>query len=197
MLLGTQMLAKGHHFPGITLVVVVDADAFLFSTDFRAPERMAQMIMQVAGRAGRAEKPGMVVLQTRHAGHPLLKKLIETGYDAVAADILDERRALRLPPFSHMALCRAEASDEQAPVDLLNGIRDHLAHAADAGLQILGPAPAPMLRQSGRYRYQLALSSLERRSLHAAIQRIESFSEANPAARKVRWSLDIDPIDCY
>jgi primosomal protein N' (replication factor Y) len=197
ILLGTQMLAKGHHFPGITLVVVVDADAFLFSTDFRAPERMAQMIMQVAGRAGRAEKPGMVVLQTRHPGHPLLNKLIENGYDAVAADILDERRALRLPPFSHMALCRAEASDEQAPVALLNRIREHLTPTADAALQILGPAPAPMLRQSGRYRYQLALTSLDRRTLHAAIQRIESFTEANPAARKVRWSLDIDPIDCY
>lgn len=197
ILVGTQMLAKGHHFPGITLVVVVDADAFLFSTDFRAPERMAQMILQVAGRAGRAEKPGMVVLQTRHADHPLLRKLIEAGYDAVAADILNERRDLRLPPFSHMALCRAEASDEQAPVAFLSGLKDRLAQAAEPCVQILGPAPAPMLRQSGRYRYQLALTGPDRRSLHAAIQQIESFSEANPTARKVRWSLDVDPIDCY
>ncbi|MBF3246615.1 primosomal protein N', partial [Pseudomonas aeruginosa] len=109
ILVGTQMLAKGHHFPRVTLVAILDADGGLFSADFRASERMAQQIVQVAGRAGRAEEPGRVLIQTHLADHPLLVQLTEDGYFAFAEQALSERRAAGLPPFAHLALLRAEA----------------------------------------------------------------------------------------
>lgn len=197
ILLGTQMLAKGHHFPRVTLVAMIDVDALLFSTDFRASERMSQLILQVAGRAGRAERPGTVVLQTRHPDHPLLKMLIAEGYGAFADEALQERGLARLPPLSHMALWRAESARDDAPVEFLRQVREHALTIGGQSINLLGPAPAPMLRLAGRYRYQLALISPDRRLLHALIDQLESHVAAMRLARRVRWSLDIDPIDCH
>jgi primosomal protein N' (replication factor Y) len=123
ILLGTQMLAKGHHFPGVTLAAILDADQGLFSTDFRASERMAQLIIQVAGRAGRVERPGEVMIQTHHPDHPLLRQLVESGYPAFARAALEERREAQLPPYASMALLRAEATSAEHPRAFLEAAR--------------------------------------------------------------------------
>lgn len=196
ILLGTQMIAKGHHFPNVMLVGILDVDAMLFATDFRAAERAAQLIVQVAGRAGRATRPGTVVLQTRHPDHPLLRTLIERGYPGFAAAALAERRAALLPPGSHLAIVRADATDERVPRELLEALGEELTAWNAPGLLVLGPAPAPMLRQARRFRYQLALQSTDRRALHAAADWVAERIAALDR-RRVRCSLDIDPIDCF
>src|SRR5690606_24122326 len=116
LLVGTQMLAKGHDLPNLTLVAIADIDEGLFSADFRAPERLAQLLVQVAGRAGRARRPGEVWLQTHHPPHPLLQTLLQGGYPAFAGAALQEREAAGSPPFAFLALLRAEAN-ERAPVE--------------------------------------------------------------------------------
>jgi primosomal protein N' (replication factor Y) len=197
ILLGTQMIAKGHHFPRVTLVGIVDVDAMLFATDFRAGERTSQLIVQVAGRAGRADKAGTVVLQTRHPHHPLLRTLIEQGYPGFAAAALAERRLAALPPMTHMAVWRAEALDQETPLRFLTDLGTIAGEPAFEQVVLLGPAPAPMLRQGGRYRYQLALQSTERKPLHALIHELEQRIPRLSLAKRVRWSVDVDPIDCY
>jgi len=194
ILIGTQMLAKGHHFPDVTLVGVVDADQGLFGADFRASERMAQLLLQVAGRAGRAEKPGVVVLQTHYPQHPLLQTLVGGGYPAFAAAALAERQAAQLPPFTCQALLRADALEPESPWAFLT-------QAFEAGkdlsrdVELLGPAPAPMERREGRYRAQLLAQSTRRPPLQAFLDRwVERLTELK-TARKVRWSLDVDPQD--
>ncbi|HKT31369.1 MAG TPA: primosomal protein N', partial [Gammaproteobacteria bacterium] len=157
ILVGTQMLAKGHDFPRVTLVGIVDADQGLFGVDFRASERMAQLIMQVAGRAGRAVRRGEVLIQTHHPEHPLLTHLVREGYASFAQALLAERRAAGLPPYAAMALLRAEAVARAAPLAFLDAARRKLAPACGRQVQLLGPAPAPMERRAGRYRAQLLL----------------------------------------
>ncbi|MFC3607747.1 primosomal protein N' [Stutzerimonas tarimensis] len=201
VLLGTQMLAKGHHFPRVTLVAILDADGGLFSGDFRASERMAQLIVQVAGRAGRAEEPGRVIIQTHLADHPLLVQLTEQGYFAFAEQALAERRAAGLPPFSHLALLRAEAHRPGQAEEFLElacqAAEKLIDENAAGGVELLGPVPSPMERRAGRYRAQLLFQSQARTPLHrllgAWLPRIEQL----PGARSVRWSLDIDPSDLY
>jgi primosomal protein N' (replication factor Y) len=197
ILIGTQMLAKGHHLPNVTLVGILDADAMLFATDFRASERTAQLIVQVAGRAGRGDQPGSVMLQTRHPGHPLLRTLIDDGYPAFAEAALSERRSAGLPPFGHLAVWRADAVDETAPLRFLTEVRDLAERLKGDRIQILGPAPAPMLRQAGRHRYQLLLQGARRAGLHALLEALQPRVADLARSRAVRWSLDIDPIDCY
>ncbi len=166
ILVGTQMLAKGHHFPRVTLVAILDADGGLFSTDFRAPERMAQLIVQVAGRAGRAETPGTVLIQTHLAEHPLLVQLTEQGYFAFAEQALSERRAAGLPPFSHLALLRAEAHQPGQAEAFLDDVCSLAEQWLDqlqlSGIELLGPVPAPMERRAGRFRAQLLLQASAR-----------------------------------
>ncbi len=170
LLLGTQMLAKGHDFPGVTLVGILDLDQSLYASDFRAPERIAQLIVQVAGRAGRAERPGRVVLQTRHPEHPLLQSLLRDGYAGFAATALHERREAELPPFAHLALLRAEAPGETEPLAFLRearllaeGLIDTSAGSGSAPrIHLLGPVPAPMERRAGRYRAQFLVQCGER-----------------------------------
>jgi primosomal protein N' (replication factor Y) (superfamily II helicase) len=197
ILLGTQMLAKGHHFPNVTLVGILDVDAGLFSTDFRAGERTAQLIVQVAGRAGREARPGTVVLQTRHPEHPLLQRLISEGYGGFAGVALTERRLAGLPPFAHQVLWRTSALEKQASAELLARLADHARQMAMAGVQVLGPVPAPMPRQAGRYRHQLLLQAGTRKPLHALVDRLLEFTADLPEARRARWSVDVDPIDFY
>ena len=201
ILVGTQMLAKGHHFPRVTLVSILDADGGLFSGDFRASERMAQLIVQVAGRAGRAEEPGRVIIQTHLADHPLLIQLTEQGYFAFAEQALSERRAAGLPPFSHLALLRAEAHKPGQA----EGFLDEACTAAErllkdmalGGIELLGPVPAPMERRAGRYRAQLLVQANARAPLHKLLATWLLTLENMPSGRQVRWSLDVDPVDLY
>ena len=201
LLVGTQMLAKGHHFPRVTLVAILDADSGLFSADFRASERMAQLIVQVAGRAGRAEEPGRVIIQTHLADHPLLVQLTEQGYFAFAEQALAERRAAGLPPFSHLALLRAEAHKPGQAEQFLDDACAHaerlLAQLQLGGIELLGPVPAPMERRAGRYRAQLLLQGNARASLHRLMSVWLPQLEQLPGSRAVRWSLDVDPIDLF
>jgi primosomal protein N' (replication factor Y) len=196
ILIGTQMLAKGHHFPNVTMVGIVDADQGLHSPEFRAPERMAQLILQVAGRAGRAEQPGEVYIQTHHPDHPQLLTLIHAGYAEFARTLLAEREAAGLPPFTAMALIRAEAVDRQLPLDFLRQACEKLKPLTGEQIQLFGPLPAPMEKRAGRYRAQLIISAASRPALQLLlanglpqVERIRS--------NKVRWSIDVDPIDTY
>lgn len=193
ILVGTQMLAKGHDFKALSLVAVVDADQGLYGADFRAPERMAQLVTQVAGRAGRGEKPGEVLIQTRHPDHPLLMELLLHGYTGFARRALPEREAAGFPPYGAMALLRAEATDEKAPQTFLADAAKVFVHTQ--GLRVMGPAPAPMLRRAGRYRYQLLLEAGDRPTLQSALAQHYSKVLELPAARRVRIALDVDPAD--
>uniref|UniRef100_UPI0038B5223B primosomal protein N' n=1 Tax=Zestomonas carbonaria TaxID=2762745 RepID=UPI0038B5223B len=201
ILVGTQMLAKGHHFPRVTLVAILDADGGLFSADFRASERMAQLIVQVAGRAGRAEEPGRVIIQSHLADHPLLVQLTEQGYFAFAEQALAERRAAGLPPFAHLALLRAEAhkpGQAEGFLDDACGLAEQLlAEQRLYGVELLGPVPAPMERRAGRYRAQLLLQANARAPLHRVLGQLLPSLENLPGGRAVRWSLDVDPIDLF
>ncbi|MGX2038756.1 primosomal protein N' [Methylocaldum sp. MU1018] len=197
ILIGTQMLAKGHHFPRVTLVGITDVDSGLYSTDFRSEERTAQLITQVAGRAGREERMGVVVLQTRHPGHPLLQVLIRDGYSGFAKACLDERRAARLPPFAHQALWRAEASGAEAPLRFLERVAGLAHERASPDLHVLGPVPAPMARRAGRQRCQLLFQSSKRNALHGLINGLLPAVSELDEAKRVRWSIDVDPVDLY
>jgi primosomal protein N' (replication factor Y) len=196
ILVGTQMLAKGHDLPNLTLVAVVGIDEGLFSADFRAGEKLAQLLIQVAGRAGRASKAGEVWLQTHHPTHPLLQTLIAGGYHAFADAELAQREAAGFPPFAHLALLRAEAQHAQPPVQFLQAVKQALQ---DTGIatELHGPLPAPMPRRAGYQRAQLLVSSARRRDLHAALEAALPAIRESPVARKLRWSLDIDPVDLY
>src|SRR5690606_20250307 len=141
------MLTKGHHFPDVTLVVIVNADHGLFSVDFRASEKLAQTIVQVSGRAGRASKPGEVLIQTEFPQHPLLQSLLTSGYEGFADAALKERAAARWPPFSRLALLRADARSADGAMTFLKAAADS-AHSGDT-VRLLGPVPATMARRAG------------------------------------------------
>ncbi|MEI2796131.1 primosomal protein N' [Pseudoxanthomonas sp. F11] len=196
ILVGTQILAKGHDLPHLTRVAVVGVDEGLFSTDFRAGEKLAQQLIQVAGRAGRAGKRGDVWLQTHHPDHPLLNTLINGGYHAFAEAELEQRQMAGFPPFAHLALLRAEARHIDAAQQFLQAAKRAL-RAHDASLEMHGPLPAPMPRRAGLHRVQLLLSSPERRALHRALDIALPDIHALPEARRTRWSLDVDPMDLY
>ncbi|TWI01647.1 replication restart DNA helicase PriA [Luteimonas cucumeris] len=200
ILVGTQMLAKGHDLRNLTLVAVVGIDEGLFSADFRAGEKLAQLLIQVSGRAGRADKAGAVWLQTHHPEHPLLQTLINGGYHAFAETELAQREAAGFPPFAHLALLRAEAKQADAPMAFLHAAKKAFHALEDetpAQVQLHGPLPAPMPRRAGMYRAQLLLSAPNRRALHIALDAGLADVYALPEARKVRWSLDVDPVDLY
>lgn len=194
ILVGTQMLAKGHDFPNLTLVVILDIDQSLLSTDYRALEKLGQLLVQVAGRAGRAEKPGQVILQSSQPEHPLLHQLVGQGYTAFARQLLEERKRWHYPPFGYHALIRANASSMEKAIKLLDHINQLLAHS-DHPIQRLGPVPAPLEKRANRYRAQLLLGSRQRASLHNAVQYILTQETKLPGRSSVRWSVDIDPID--
>ena len=198
ILVGTQMLAKGHDLPNLTLVAIASVDDGLFSADFRAPERLAQLLIQVAGRAGRAERTGRVLLQTHHPQHPLLQTLLNGGYAAFAEAELVEREAAGFPPYAHLCLLRAEANDE-ITLDAFLHAAHALAQAAavGGGVEVSAPMPAPMPRRAGRLRAQLLLSAGQRPALQAMLREFTPALHALREARKVRWSLDVDPVDLY
>ncbi|AKC86955.1 primosomal protein N' [Pseudoxanthomonas suwonensis] len=200
ILVGTQILAKGHDLPNLTRVVVVGVDEGLFSSDFRAGEKLAQQLIQVAGRAGRAQRAGEVWWQTHHPEHRLLHDLINGGYDSFARDELAQREAAGFPPFAHLALLRAEAQQAEAATAFLRAAKAALLDAADPAapaLDLHGPLTAPMPRRAGLYRMQLLLSSPSRPALHARLDAALPAIHALPEARRTRWSLDVDPVDLY
>ena len=195
LIVGTQMLAKGHDLPNLTLVVIVGVDEGLYSVDFRAEERLAQLIVQVAGRAGRARKPGTVCLQTHHPEHPLLQTVLHHGYAAAAQRLLNERREAGLPPYTHMALLRAEAKQQSAVDEFFNAAKAFAPQSAD--IDIVGPMPAPMPRRAGMQRAQMLFNSATRAALQNALPDFVARARALREARRVRWSLDVDPLDLY
>ena len=197
ILIGTQMLAKGHHFPDVTLVALLDVDGALFSADFRAAERFAQLFTQVSGRAGRAGKAGEVILQTHHPEHPLLQTLLHQGYDAFAGQALAERQSVMLPPWSSHILIRAEDHDNQQAPLFLQQLRNLLMASplADNQLWLLGPVPALQPKRNGRFRWQLLLQHPSRARLQRIISSSLPLVSTLPESRRVKWYLDVDPIE--
>jgi len=194
ILIGTQMLAKGHDFPNVTLVGILNADQGLFSADFRGTEHMAQLIIQVSGRAGRGKKAGEVIIQTHHPEHPLLHTLLESGYTGFAKTALIERKQAHFPPFSYMVIVRCESMHKNQGVDFLNECRETLHYD---GVELFGPIPAPMERRAGRYRWQLILIANERKKLHAILRHWVPGVHKLKTVNKVRWSIDVDPQDMF
>ncbi len=197
ILLGTQMLAKGHHFPNVTLVGVIDADSGLFSADFRATEQMGQLLLQVAGRAGRATKAGTVMLQTRHPEHPLLQLLIHQGYAAFSQTLLAEREQATLPPFSHFAIMRAHAYSEEQAQQFLVEIKKLGMEmvGADDAVKLLGPIPATMAKRKGLYCQHLLIKAGRRQLLQPFLRQLLQQMEAMTIAHSVKWVLDVDPVE--
>lgn len=192
LLLGTQILAKGHHFSNVTLVVILDVDGALFSADFRAAEQLAQLITQVAGRAGRASKPGEVWLQTHHPEHPLLQDLVNNGFQHFARFALQERQQANLPPYHYQALFKAESHQAQKAFDFLLQVSQLVSSQQ---VMLIGPLPALMEKRQGRYRMQLLLQSQQRSALQQVLQQLLPQVEDLPLASQIRWSLDVDPQD--
>ena len=197
ILIGTQMLAKGHHFPDVTLVALLDVDGALFSADFRSAERFAQLYTQVSGRAGRAGKQGEVILQTHHPEHPLLQILLQQGYDAFAKQALAERKSVFLPPYTSHIIVRSEDHDNQQSALFLQQLRNLLEASPlkDDALWIMGPVPALQAKRGGRFRWQLLLQHPSRQLLQRLIKTSQPLINTLPQARKVKWTLDVDPID--
>jgi len=192
ILVGTQMLTKGHDFPDVSLVVILDADQGLFACDYRATERLAQTITQVAGRAGRASRPGEVMVQTSFPEHPLLSRLMSAGYEGFAATALDERRAAHWPPYSRLALFRAEAKDRARLDRFLEAAAGQARTIADDAVTVLGPAPALIARRADHFRAHLLLESESRRTLQRFLKRWLPLVGAAPG---LRWSIDVDPLE--
>jgi primosomal protein N' (replication factor Y) len=192
ILVGTQMLAKGHDLPNVTLVGILNADHGLLNPDFRAPERTAQLLVQVSGRAGRADKPGRVLIQTRHPDNPLLQTLIRKGYGAFAREELDLRQQAGFPPFSHQVLLRAEGLDAAMVEDFMQQARDFASRKME-NVEIHGPLPALVERKAGHYRWHLLLQSVDRAGLHRQLDSLLAWLIDRKQGRKLRWSLDSDP----
>jgi primosomal protein N' (replication factor Y) len=195
ILVGTQMLTKGHHFPDVSLVVILDADQGLFASDFRATERLAQTITQVAGRAGRAARPGEVMIQTEFPEHPLLTRLISDGYEGFAASALEERRKAEWPPYSRLAMLRAEAKDSLGLNAFLCAAAARGAALADASIKILGPATALIARRADHFRAHLLIETAARSTLQRFLARWLPHVEALPGPAGLRWSIDVDPLE--
>ena len=195
ILIGTQMVTKGHDFPNVTLVVVLNADQGLFSTDFRGPERLAQTLIQVAGRAGRGSRPGEVMVQTEFPAHPLLQSLLTEGYDGFARTALAERNQASWPPFSRLAAVRTSAKTAAAALGFLTDARK-LA-SPPRTVKLLGPVPAAMSKRAGRYHAQLLIESGDRTALHRFLDSWLPQIDPLPSARRVRWALDVDPIELF
>ena len=194
ILVGTQMLAKGHDLPKLTLVVVVGADDALFSADFRGSERLGQMLVQVAGRSGRADLPGKVIVQTYQPEHPLLRLLCSRGYTELCEQLLSERELAQLPPFTYLALLRAESPSESEVQAFLDKA---CALWPNKEIELYGPMPSPMPLRAGRSRAQVLLKCKERPVLQAALRVWLDRLDELKTPRQLRWSLDVDPIDLY
>ena len=191
ILLGTQMIAKGLDFPNVTLVGVVNADTALHLPDFRAAERTFQLVAQVAGRTGRGDRPGRVLVQTYSPEHPAIFCAAKHDYESFVADELPRREAFGLPPFGRLVRLIARGPDEPAVRDYLEAMASALREAAPAGVQLLGPAPAPVLKIRNLYRYHLRLRASTPRPLQALLHTVPP---TLPPPRDVELAIDVDPI---
>lgn len=194
ILVGTQMLTKGHDFERLSLVGVLDADQAMYSADFRAMERMGQLLTQVSGRAGRSALPGEVFVQTHQPDHPQLQRWLREGYPGLSRDLLEERRQSGFPPFAHLALLRADALGADVALSFLRAVA---AAPSPASVEILGPVPAPMERRADRVRAQLLLRAHDRMQLQSVLGWLAPRLDDLPGASRVRWSIDVDPVDLY
>ena len=195
ILVGTQMLAKGHDFHDVTLVGVLDADQGLFSADYRATEALAQLIVQVTGRAGRGDKPGEVFIQTSQPQHAFWQGLIKKGYQYTAQQLLQQRSEMGLPPSGSLCVIRAEDKQESLAMQLLSEVSAILNQYSQQQVMVMGPVPAIMEKKAGRYRAQLLLLSQQRKPIHQLLDHAIDAISTLKLARKVRWSIDIDPLD--
>ena len=195
ILIGTQMLTKGYDFPCLTLVGILDVDQALFSMDYRAQERLAQQILQVAGRAGRGEQKGRVVLQTSQPEHPLLLNLLSQGYYKTAEQLLNERSTWNYPPYGAQALIRVSSEDADVGLSFLDTLRVELEKEGDLGCDLLGPMPSPLSKRAGRYRFQLLFSSHGRGELHSVLDKTLELLISARRLKGVRWIIDVDPVD--
>ncbi len=191
IMIGTQMLAKGHHFPNVTLVGIIESDQGLFGADFRTAERLSQLILQVSGRAGRAESRGKVLIQTHHPDNPIMQLIVKQDYQLISENLLSERQVTQFPPYSYLAILRAEATETNAAMDYLLDVAGKTTKTE--GCSLLGPMPAPMEKRAGRYRAQLIINAMQREHLHFWITQNFSQITHSKLVRKVRWSIDIDP----
>ena len=196
ILIGTQMIAKGHDYPAITLSVVLDADQALFSAAYRAPERLAQTLFQVSGRAGRGDRPGEALVQSRFPEHPLLRALVAQDYRRVAEDLLREREQLGFPPFARVAMFRADGLTLDAALARLESIRQILARTPGIDdVALIGPMPALMTRRIGRFRAQLCLLAQSYSGLRSLLNRAMPEIGELPGGRDTNWTVDVDATD--
>lgn len=195
IIIGTQMLSKGHDFPGVTLVGILNVDHGLYSTDFRATERLAQLIVQVAGRAGRSKNKGKVLLQTHQPEHPLLNCLLRQGYEAFSAEALKMRKNCGLPPYTFMILVRARASQQSLTEQFLQDIKNSVFRNTSSKLNILGPIPAMLERKAGIYQSQLIIISPSRKVLQQHLATWIQAMQQRPLTKRVRWHVEVDPLD--
>ncbi|MBL4673805.1 MAG: primosomal protein N' [Arenicella sp.] len=199
ILIGTQLITKGHDFPNVGMVGILEADQGLYSTDFRASEALFQQILQVSGRAGRRDDVGRVFIQTNFPENPFFEKVIKHDFIGFAKDLMKERKAAQFPPFGSFALIRAESPHQAQALQFLRKAR-HDIQPSD-GVRLMDAVPAPMERRAGRYRAQLLLCSHQRSALNHTLalwlHLIATDKEAKKLANSVRWSLDIDPLDHF
>jgi primosomal protein N' (replication factor Y) len=196
ILIGTQMIAKGHDYPAITLAIVLEADQALFSASYRASERLAQTLFQVAGRSGRGDREGEAVVQTRFPEHPLMQAIVQRDYREIARDLLQERRGYGFPPFAKVVMFRADAVELEDALALLEQVKERLARAAGfADLDCIGPMPALMTRRVSRYRAQLCLMSRDYRLLRAVLDESMPEIEELPGTPRANWVVDVDAYD--
>nr|WP_277619245.1 primosomal protein N' [Legionella norrlandica] len=192
LIIGTQMLAKGHHFPRLSLVVIVDADAGFYNQDFRAIEHLGQLLTQVSGRAGRAENPGQVLIQTHSPHHPLLNILIQQGYDEFAKALLVTREEAELPPFQFLAVIRAQGKTINKVTQFLLATKNQIQIDP---LAVMGPAPAPLFKKANQYRMQLLIKSPSRKVLKSSLTQLREWLTMNKLSNGIRWNVDVDPMD--
>ncbi len=196
ILVGTQMLSKGHHFSSLSLVVVVNADQGLFSNDFRGSERLAQNIIQVAGRAGREKKKGQVIIQTEYPDHPFWPLLFQGGYKEIVEMTLMDRKSANWPPYSFIVLIRAQSHRKKYTWSFLEEAKKILI-SQKPNFSILGPVSAPMEKKASHYRGQLLLQSEGRKSLNQSLKVFIDEIERKKFVRRVKWSIDVDPIELF
>jgi len=192
MLVGTQMVTKGHDLPHVTLVGVVNADAALSLPDFRATERAFQLLVQVAGRAGRGDVAGRVLVQTYDPDHPAIAFALRHDVDGFLDHELADRKQLGYPPYARVVLLRVDGADERAAREAARVLADHARSVADHGVLILGPAPAPLARLRGRYRFRVMMRAVDRAALRRVVVAVAR--RASQGSRAVRVAIDVDPV---
>ena len=192
LIIGTQMLAKGHHFPNLTLVVVLDVDNGFYTQDFRSLERLGQLLIQVAGRAGREKESGQVLIQTSLPSDPMLNVLLQEGYDSFVNLLLEGRSKSSLPPYSHLALIRAEANNQAKILAFMHDLKEKLVNF---NVSVLGPAPAPIFKKNKQFRMQLLLKSPSRKDLHSALHFLKQSLNSKAIPSGVSFNIDVDPLE--